>query len=306
MSAADGWSRRALLASGAVAVGGLAVGAGATTIRLPQVRAPSGEYIGSLINDPVSPLTVRAHRFAGIRYARAARFQPPVPVTSSAPMAEQVPGFGPACPQPGKTYEPQSEDCLFLNVWVPAQAAKGLPVMVYFHGGAYATGSVTDPLNDGAALAARGEVVVVTVSIGGGWLSSRLMQSGRSANFARKVTMLASGCCVLPLLLVTSLDNMWAAVALIGLALAGHQSFSCNLLSLPPDMFPKRAVGSVIGLGGFAGGVGGMIMAASVGAILDVTGGNYTLIFAACTVVYFIAVLVIHLLAPRLARVEAV
>jgi ACS family hexuronate transporter-like MFS transporter len=143
-------------------------------------------------------------------------------------------------------------------------------------------------------------------SIGGGWLSSRLMQSGRSANFARKVTMLASGCCVLPLLLVTSIDNMWLAVGLIGLALAGHQSFSCNLLSLPPDMFPKRAVGSVIGLGGFAGGVGGMIMAASVGAILDVTGGNYTVIFAACTVVYFLAVAVIHLLAPKLARVEAV
>jgi MFS transporter, ACS family, hexuronate transporter len=143
-------------------------------------------------------------------------------------------------------------------------------------------------------------------SIGGGWLSSRLMQSGRSANFARKVTMLASGCCVLPLLLVTSIDNMWLAVGLIGLALAGHQSFSCNLLSLPPDMFPKRAVGSVIGLGGFAGGVGGMIMAASVGAILDVTGGNYTVIFAACTVVYFLAVAVIHLLAPKLSRVESV
>lgn len=143
-------------------------------------------------------------------------------------------------------------------------------------------------------------------SIGGGWLSSQLMQRGRSANFARKVTMLASGCCVLPLLLVTSIDNMWVAIGLIGLALAGHQSFSCNLLSLPPDMFPKRAVGSVIGLGGFAGGVGGMIMAASVGAILDATGGNYTLIFAACTVVYFLAVGMIHLLAPTLARVKEV
>lgn len=143
-------------------------------------------------------------------------------------------------------------------------------------------------------------------SIGGGWLSSRLMQRGYSCNFARKVTMLASGACVLPLLLVTSLDNMWLAVPLIGLALAGHQSFSSNLLALPPDMFPRRAVGSVIGLGGFAGGVGGMIMATSVGKILDVTGGNYTVIFAACTVVYFLAVASIHLLAPTLARVEEV
>ncbi len=143
-------------------------------------------------------------------------------------------------------------------------------------------------------------------SIVGGWLSSRLIQNGRTPNFARKFTMLLSGCCVLPLLFVTSVDNMWAAVLLIGIALAGHQSFSTNLLSIPPDMFPKGAVGSVIGLGGFAGGVGGMIMAKSVGSVLESTGGNYTLIFAACTTVYFAAVCAVHLLAPRLARVEAV
>lgn len=141
-------------------------------------------------------------------------------------------------------------------------------------------------------------------SIAGGWLSSKLIHRGHTPNFARKVTMLIAGTCVLPLLIVTSLDNMWLAVAVIGLALAGHQAFSTNLLSLPPDMFPKRAVGSVIGLGGFAGGVGGMIMAKSTGLVLDATGGNYTLIFACCTVVYFIAVAVIHLLAPRLYRVE--
>lgn len=141
-------------------------------------------------------------------------------------------------------------------------------------------------------------------SIAGGWLSSKLIQKGHSANFARKVTLLISGCCVLPLLFVTGLQNMWLAVGLIGLALAGHQSFSSNLLSLPPDMFPKRAVASVIGLGGFAGGIGGMIMAKSVGLVLDATNGNYTLIFAACTVVYFLAVGCIHLLSPKLARAE--
>ncbi len=142
-------------------------------------------------------------------------------------------------------------------------------------------------------------------SIAGGWLSSRLIHAGYTPNFARKVTMLISGCCVLPLLFVTSIDNMWLAVALIGLALAGHQSFSSNLLSLPPDMFPKRAVGSVIGLGGFAGGVGGMIMAKSTGLVLDATAGNYTIIFAVCTMTYFIAVAVIHLLSPRLEPVSA-
>ncbi len=141
-------------------------------------------------------------------------------------------------------------------------------------------------------------------SIMGGWFSSKLIQSGRSVNFARKATMLVAGCFVLPLLLVTQINNMWLAVLLIGLALAGHQAFSSNLLSIAPDMLPKRAVGSAIGLGGFMGGIGGFIMAQSVGQVLKVTDGNYTLIFAACTVVYFIAVLVIHILSPRLERAE--
>jgi ACS family hexuronate transporter-like MFS transporter len=141
-------------------------------------------------------------------------------------------------------------------------------------------------------------------SIAGGWLSSRLIQQGRTPNYARKVTMIIAGLCVLPLLFVTGVDNMWLAVLLIGIALAGHQAFSTNLLSIPPDMFPKRAVGSVIGLGGFAGGIGGMIMAKSTGLVLDATAGNYTLIFAMCTTVYFLAVLSIHLLSPRLAKVE--
>jgi ACS family hexuronate transporter-like MFS transporter len=141
-------------------------------------------------------------------------------------------------------------------------------------------------------------------SIAGGWFSSRLIQRGRTPNFARKVTMIIAGLCVLPLLFVTGVSNMWLAVLLIGIALAGHQAFSTNLLSIPPDMFPKRAVGSVIGLGGFAGGIGGMIMAKSTGLVLDATQGNYTIIFAMCTTVYFLAVAAIHLLSPRLAKVE--
>ena len=141
-------------------------------------------------------------------------------------------------------------------------------------------------------------------SIAGGWFSSKLIQQGRTPNFARKVTMIMAGLCVLPLLFVTGVSNMWLAVLLIGIALAGHQAFSTNLLSIPPDMFPKRAVGSVIGLGGFAGGIGGMIMAKSTGLVLDATQGNYTIIFAICTTVYFLAVAAIHLLSPRLAKVE--
>lgn len=141
-------------------------------------------------------------------------------------------------------------------------------------------------------------------SIVGGWLSSKLIQRGRSVNFARKATMLAAGSLVVPLLFVSQVGNMWTAMLLIGLALAGHQAFSANLLSIPADLFPKRAVGSVIGLGGFAGGVGGMIMAKSTGLVLDITQGNYAVIFVVCTMVYFLAVLAIQTLSPRLTRAE--
>ena len=122
--------------------------------------------------------------FTGIRYARAQRFAAPVPLT----VAEQLKGdvFGPACPQAGDRYSPQNEDCLFLNVWTrDIERDRQRPVMVYFHGGAYSTGSVTDPLNDGAALAARGDVVVVTVNhrlnaLGYLYLPDRFPDSGNA------------------------------------------------------------------------------------------------------------------------------
>lgn len=173
MSAADRWTRRAVLAGGATGAALAITGARAApptpspalvgAPALVGVRGPSGHYLGSLVDGPGAPARPRVRRFTGIRYARAERFAAPVAVVSHTPMAEQVAGFGPSCPQPGAGHPPQSEDCLFLNVWTPADPGQGLPVMVYLHGGAYATGSVADPLNDGAALAAQG-VVVVTVN----------------------------------------------------------------------------------------------------------------------------------------------
>jgi len=101
----------------------------------------------------------------GIRYAIAARFQAPEPVPFGQPDFVSPSALGPSCPQQGMRYQPQSEDCQFLNVWTPdPQPAKPKPVMVYIHGGAYSTGSVADPLNNGAKLAQRGDVVVVTVN----------------------------------------------------------------------------------------------------------------------------------------------
>jgi para-nitrobenzyl esterase len=159
MSAAEGIGRRALLGGAA----GLLIAAASETARAVPVQgvvgAPDGEYrsLGKSEND-----ADRSWAYPGIRYARAERFRAPVPVLRA---EQQDGGFGPACPQRGDRYQPQSEDCLFLNVWTPPVGPNAKrPVMVYFHGGAYSAGSVTDPVNDGAALAARGDVVVVTVN----------------------------------------------------------------------------------------------------------------------------------------------
>ena len=104
------------------------------------------------------------HLFRGIRYGTAERFKAPRSPRPASQIVDAI-RFGPSAPQRGDKYRPQSEDCLFLNVWTPdARPGGKRPVMVYFHGGAYSTGSVVDPLNDGRHLAARGDAVVVTVN----------------------------------------------------------------------------------------------------------------------------------------------
>ena len=140
-------------------------------------------------------------------------------------------------------------------------------------------------------------------SVLGGWASSRLIARGWSVNAARKATLLACALAVLPVVTVQSIDNLWAAVLLIGLATAGHQAFSANILTLPSDLFPRAAVGSVVGIGGTAGAIGGMLMAKYAGYILDSI-GSYAPLFAVAGSAYFIALLAIHLLSPRLAQVK--
>jgi MFS transporter, ACS family, hexuronate transporter len=137
-------------------------------------------------------------------------------------------------------------------------------------------------------------------SIAGGWMSSRLIKAGRTPNFARKITMLVCALCVLPIGFAQSLDNVWVAVLVIGLATAAHQAFSANLYTLPSDMFPRGAVGSVVGIGGTVGALGGMGMALFTGYILDAT-GSYNVLFAICASAYLTALLVVHLLSPKLA-----
>ncbi|MED5547287.1 MAG: MFS transporter [Pseudomonadota bacterium] len=140
-------------------------------------------------------------------------------------------------------------------------------------------------------------------SIAGGWMSSKLIKAGRTPNFARKLTMFVCAVCVLPIWFAQSIDNVWSAVLVIGLATAAHQAFSANLYTLPSDMFPRGAVGSVVGIGGTVGALGGMGMALFAGYILDAT-GNYEVLFAICASAYLLALLAIHLLSPRLDAVR--
>lgn len=136
-------------------------------------------------------------------------------------------------------------------------------------------------------------------SIGGGWLSSNLIGRGWSVNAGRKTAMLVCAACVLPVSLAVYAENLIVAIAIIGLAAAAHQGWSANLFTLASDVMPRRAVGSVVGFGGMAGAVGGMLMAQYVGSMLD-GAGSYTPIFLAIGSVYLIALGIIHLILPRL------
>lgn len=136
-------------------------------------------------------------------------------------------------------------------------------------------------------------------SVGGGWISSSLIKSGMNVNRARKTAMLICALSVVPIIFAAKASNLWVAVLLVGLAAAAHQGWSANLFTLTSDMFPRKAVGSVVGFGGMAGSIGGMFIAKLVGYILQST-GSYVPIFIIAASAYLIALLIIQLLAPKL------
>jgi ACS family hexuronate transporter-like MFS transporter len=140
-------------------------------------------------------------------------------------------------------------------------------------------------------------------SVGGGWLSSFLIKRNWSVNASRKLAMLICAVSVVPIIFASKASGLWTSVALIGLATAAHQGWSANLFTLVSDMFPRRAVGSVVGIGGMAGAIGGMLIAKIVGYILDWT-GSYFPVFLIAGSAYFVALLLIHLIVPRLEQAE--
>lgn len=136
-------------------------------------------------------------------------------------------------------------------------------------------------------------------SIAGGWLSARFFSLGWSANRSRKCAMLICALAVTPIVFAATTKSLWLSVALLALGVACHQGWSCNMFTLASDLFPKRAVGSVVGIGGFGGAVGSILIGAFTGLVLQFT-GSYVPMFIIAGSTYLIALLVIHILVPRL------
>jgi len=143
-------------------------------------------------------------------------------------------------------------------------------------------------------------------SIAGGWLSSRLIKKGWAVHRGRKTAMMTCALAVVPVVFASIMTDMWVAVGLVALAASAHQGWSANLFTTTSDMFPRKLVGSVVGIGGFAGAVGGMIFQTTTGYILQWTDNNYLPMFIVCGVAYLGALGVIQFLAPHLepAKIE--
>jgi MFS transporter, ACS family, hexuronate transporter len=151
--------------------------------------------------------------------------------------------------------------------------------------------------------------IITVLSIAGGSLSGSLLNRGWSVTRARKTGMFLFALCVLPILWVTRVGD-WPAVLLIGLAGAAHQAWSANLFTTSSDLFPKKDVATIVGLGGMAGALGGMLFPWFSGRLLDrftaegdVTAG-YTILFGICASAYLVSFVIHHLLAPKLEPVS--
>lgn len=140
-------------------------------------------------------------------------------------------------------------------------------------------------------------------SISGGWLSSFFIKQGWSINKGRKIAMLICALTVVPIMFASEASSVWIAVVLLSLATAAHQGWSANLFTTVSDMFPRKAVASVVGLGGMAGAIGGMLIATAAGFILEFT-GSYLILFIIAGSLYLLALFVMNLIVPDIKEIE--
>jgi ACS family hexuronate transporter-like MFS transporter len=148
-------------------------------------------------------------------------------------------------------------------------------------------------------------------SVFGGWLSSFFIRSGWATYKSRATAMLIFAVCVVPIVFTQSSGvGFWGAISLISLAAASHQAWSANIFATVSDMFPKKAVASVTGIGGFAGSAGGILVAIITGNLLEFweKKGNidagYAILFIVAGSAYLIAWVLFNLIAPKMKKVE--
>ncbi len=168
---------------------------------------------------------------------------------------------------------------------------------------------------EGTGLALPVALVYTMSSMGavlGGWLPMYFIRKGWPVYKARKTSMLIYAFLVVPVIfaqLLGSLD-MWLAILIIGLATAAHQAWSANIFTTVSDMFPKKIIASVTGMGGMAGATGGILIAYLAGRLFDhfkalgTIETGYYIMFFICGSAYLIAWVLMHFLAPRLKRVD--
>lgn len=134
-------------------------------------------------------------------------------------------------------------------------------------------------------------------SIAGGWISSYLIKKGKSPVSARLTTIFIMALLVVPIFFASMTEYVWVAIGLISLATFAHQGFAANIFTIVSDIYPKNAVGSMVGLSGFSGAVGGFIFAPLVGLILQLT-GNYYIIFAIAAFAYLLCWISLKIFVP--------
>jgi ACS family hexuronate transporter-like MFS transporter len=151
-------------------------------------------------------------------------------------------------------------------------------------------------------------IIYVTADVGsivGGWFSKFFIGLGWSLNKARKISLLICALFIVPVVFATQTDSSWVAVVLIALAAAGHQAWSANLFTLVPDVFPKKAVASVVGIGGMAGAAAGIVADLSLGRVLDKSGPSaYFFAFLIAAFIYLFVLSIIQILLPRLETIK--
>lgn len=141
--------------------------------------------------------------------------------------------------------------------------------------------------------------------IAGGWISSSLINKGRSVDYSRKFAVLMSALVVLPIIFVPQIKSLWPSVILIAIGCAGHCGWASNMFTMISDIYPKNAIGSMTGLTGFTAAVGGALSASFVGFILDAT-GSYFIIFTIASLVYVMNWVIIKLFIPEIKQLKIV